>query len=205
MSLPVENDQPLLNLLSEKTGENFTNIWDILILFGILKPHYEMNHPLITNWSDKPDHDHLNEVGGRLLSYIFGTYHLQRLTAGSFIKEIKTVFNNSMREVDYPDPPIKFNLYSAHDTTIVSVLKAFGVYDMQIPPYGATLMFEFYERNFEQKQMKVYYLKNTESKNPELLKLPACNYEETCDFDMFLQNIDHFIFDNWNSECENSN
>ncbi|RWR99294.1 hypothetical protein B4U79_18813, partial [Dinothrombium tinctorium] len=80
--LNITNEyEPLLNLLSEKTGVNFTNIWDILILYGILKPHYEMNHPLITNWSDKPDLDHLNEVGGRLLSYIFGTYHLQRLTA----------------------------------------------------------------------------------------------------------------------------
>ncbi|RWR99207.1 prostatic acid phosphatase-like protein [Dinothrombium tinctorium] len=128
-----------------------------------------MNQPLITNWPDKPDLDQLNEVVRRLLSYIFDTHHLQRLTAdifdnlSSFIKEIKTVFNNSMREV--------------HDTTVASVLNALGVYDMQFPPYGATLMFEFYEKNFEQKQMKVYYLKNSESENPELLKLPVCNYE----------------------------
>ncbi|RWR99603.1 lysosomal acid phosphatase-like protein 3, partial [Dinothrombium tinctorium] len=73
--------EPLLNLLSEKTGVNFTNFWDILILYGILKPQFEMNQPLITNWPDKPDLDQLNEVVRRLLSYIFDTHHLQRLTA----------------------------------------------------------------------------------------------------------------------------
>ncbi|RWS02438.1 testicular acid phosphatase-like protein [Dinothrombium tinctorium] len=177
-------------------------VWENLQ--NTLKPHYEMNHPFLANWTDKPDLDQLNEVAGRIFSYAFANDNLKRLTAGLFIKEIKTVFKNSLKEVKDQDIPIKFNLYSAHETTLASVLNALGVYDMEVPPYGATLMFEFYERKPKQKQMKVYYLKYTEYETPELLKLPACNYEETCDFKMFLKNMNHLIVKNWNSECLNS-
>ena len=64
---------------------------------------------------------------------------MNRLSIGRFIKELLDDMHRSLHD---PACPIKFLVYSGHDSTLVPVLCALGMYDDSWPPYAAYLSLE---------------------------------------------------------------
>lgn len=61
----------------------------------------------------------------------------------------------------------KFNLFTGHDSTLVPLMSAFGVYDNTFPPVGSRVVIEILSRDGE------YFVRMTF--NEKDLKLPNCN------------------------------
>ncbi|RWS01558.1 lysosomal acid phosphatase-like protein 3, partial [Dinothrombium tinctorium] len=191
----------LYPFLTEKSGRNINSIWAVDDLYDILISEKHIGYRL-PNWVNKTLLETLINVSGQMFYFEFSTETLQRLRAGLFLKEIKNVFEDALKfRKSKNEIPIKLNVYSAHDTNVAAVLNALGVFNKQPPPFGSTIIFELYGNENRAKQMKVYYLNVTESENPLILRLPACNYEETCDFDAFLENVKKLIVEDWRKEC----
>ncbi|XP_056681600.1 testicular acid phosphatase isoform X7 [Monodelphis domestica] len=77
--------------------------------------------------------------------------------------------------------PLKMVMYSAHDSTLLALQGALGLYDGHHPPYAACLGFEFWRRLGEPEQemdegnvtISVFY-RNDSSRPPLTLELPGC-------------------------------
>ena len=98
------------------------------------------------------------EVSKFQMEEIFGTPTLHKLTAGRLVNELvarlhaaaagdpqpgwdKTTFPSGDKTRGTGTGP-RMAIYSAHDTTVLAVLKALGAYDGVLPPYASSVVIE---------------------------------------------------------------
>ena len=95
---------------------------------------------------------------------------------------------------------------------IYALLMALDIQNNQMPPFGSTITFELHQQNStnlnldwdESNSIKIFYLNETETNNPHLLKIPACSETEICTVRQFKKQIFDLILtpEQWIEECE---
>uniref|UniRef100_A0A8C6DF08 acid phosphatase n=1 Tax=Moschus moschiferus TaxID=68415 RepID=A0A8C6DF08_MOSMO len=70
--------------------------------------------------------------------------------------------------------PLKMVMYSAHDSTLLALQGALGLYDGHTPPYAACLGFEFRRRLEEENVTVSLFYRNDSAGQPLTLRLPGC-------------------------------
>lgn len=76
----------------------------------------------------------------------------------------------------------RFALIGGHDTTILPILVALGVWDGQWPHYGAMLRLEVLSNQSGALFVRLLYnLEETE------LRLPGCDYQSPCPWESFVR------------------
>ncbi|KAF2888852.1 hypothetical protein ILUMI_17321 [Ignelater luminosus] len=80
-------------------------------------------------------------------------------------------------------PTRKIFLYSAHEMNVAYLLNALDVYFPHVPPYGAYVMVELYEKN-RTYCVKIYY-QDYSGLEPKSLKIPGCQC--CCPFKQFVR------------------
>ncbi|KAK0078937.1 hypothetical protein PV325_001925 [Microctonus aethiopoides] len=142
----------------------------------------------------------MREIAAKSLA-IFTSNKLQRrLRGGPLLKEIT---NNMMRARNGQDKK-KLYLYSAHDVTIVNVLRAMGFTNQLLKPeYGAALIFELVvakdTKQNPELDVKVKYLNNTQIDMPITLEIPGC--KNPCKLLDLLTTWNDILPTNWEAEC----
>ena len=68
----------------------------------------------------------------------------KKLKGGPLIKEV--VQHMSQRILGLKQPSKKIYLYSSHDVTLISVLRALGIEDIDKPDYGSSIIFELHQK-----------------------------------------------------------
>lgn len=138
--------------------------------------------------------------------YDFNTTKIVRLRAGPLLGELIKNMNNVRNSKESR----KLFIYSTHDTMIVPLMKALGVYN-EPPNYGTGLVFELYQANsIPEYYLNISYINHTYENEYETtfhrIQLSKCISEPLfCTFNEFNSSISELIPNNWNEECGNKN
>ncbi|XP_075393970.1 testicular acid phosphatase [Tenrec ecaudatus] len=98
-----------------------------------------------------------------------------QLTGGILLDAILANFSRTQ----HLGLPLKMVMYSAHDSTLLALQGALGLYDGHTPPYAACLGFEFQRHRGDQNEdegnvtISLFY-RNDSSRPPLTLRLPGC-------------------------------
>lgn len=81
----------------------------------------------------------LSAFSFKMLSY---TQEMIRLKGGPLLKEM--IENMKNKTLPLADQRRKFYMYSAHDTTVATLLNTLDVFELHSPPYTAMVIMELY-------------------------------------------------------------
>ncbi|RWS18185.1 lysosomal acid phosphatase-like protein 3 [Leptotrombidium deliense] len=122
----------------------------------------------------------------------------RRLRAGSFLKELL----EQMKLIESHKKFKSVRIYSASDLPVADVLSALGAFNNKAPPFGSTVMFEFYTNIFYRKNfVRLYYLNDTYSERPHMLTIKNCIDDEICSFRKVRLQIEKYIPMDTRFEC----
>ncbi|XP_067619397.1 prostatic acid phosphatase [Eurosta solidaginis] len=124
------------------------------------------------------------------------TRHMARLKTGPLIREILQRFRDKTKGSLKPNRSVW--VYSAHDTTVASVLNTLKLYDMKSPVYTACVLFELRLDEKNQPFVSLFY-KNT-SAEPTLLSVPDCGV--ACPLEKMFTIYNDILPVNWEQECK---
>jgi lysosomal acid phosphatase len=100
----------------------------------------------------------------------FKSREMDRVTSHELLQKIMTY----MQQASQQKTPLKYVLFSAHDSTIMSLMGALGVPLADIPHYAADLNFALFQNAANQFYIRVTY-------NGEPVRIPDC-HSENCSF-----------------------
>ncbi|RWS05022.1 lysosomal acid phosphatase-like protein, partial [Dinothrombium tinctorium] len=206
-----ESYKDLFDYLTLNTGRNVTDMFiaeqihDCLLIEkenGFELPPW-VNHKVLTQ---------LIKITANSFYFDFSTKLLHRLRAGLILKDIRRRFkdisadplkksSSYLEENSHPNTVKKLFIYSTHDTLLAALLNALGVFNMQAPPYGSSIIFELHSENESDHIIKAFYLNETQSENPWPLLLPTCSSMKYCKLGVFLHNTEELVPENWRKEC----
>lgn len=118
-----------------------------------------------------------------------------RLSGGVLLNAILKNFYKAMEEKS----TLKFIIYSAHDSTLITLQAALNVYNGLFPSYAACQLFEFYQENDGSYTLDLYY-RNDSSHDPYLTPVPGCQMNP-CPLSQFTEQVQEVMTDNWEAEC----
>uniref|UniRef100_A0ABM5GSM4 Testicular acid phosphatase homolog n=1 Tax=Pogona vitticeps TaxID=103695 RepID=A0ABM5GSM4_9SAUR len=119
-----------------------------------------------------------------------------RLMGGLLLGAILSNFSKTVCR----DLPLKMIMYSAHDSTLIALQGALGVYNGHPPPYAACHGFEFYQESNNSFTVAMFY-RNTSDQQPHTLTLPGCPTH--CPLPLFTKLTRAVVPQDWDAECQN--
>lgn len=128
------------------------------------------------------DIDKSSALAGFMWGRLFKDQYMNRLSIGRFVREIL----RDLKAALAADSPVKFLIYSGHDSTLVPILCALDMYDDVWPPYAAYLSLEIAHAVGNEKELFVRANYNGEYKHM---------FKETtlwCPYDTFLTHMNRF-------------
>jgi hypothetical protein len=181
----AKENQDFLSRMEEETGvvpttlENVWKIQDTLLvqnLSGIPFP----------DWLREGDFETLTELSTYTLNLMFTSTEKSRLTAGNWLGK---VMGDMMDKRDNTTQDIKLYLYSAHDTTVVAMATALGVYNGIMPPYATALIIELYSDMTGGYWVSLFYRNETDSNYLMPLSVDSCDNPTLCTLDEFARYV----------------
>lgn len=188
--------KPLYEYLTQHSGKKIDSLTSVNNLYNTLfiENLYNLTLP---KWTEQvfPGGD-MEWVSGRSFATKTNTKTLARLKSGFLLKDILDRCND--KKSSHLSPDRKMWIYSAHDTTIGSMLNTLGVFDVHCPPYTASIMFELRLKNGEP-YVQVFY-RNTTDEHPPALHIPNCG--QLCSLEkMYTLYRDVLPADDFETEC----
>ncbi|BFY98829.1 hypothetical protein BsWGS_01869 [Bradybaena similaris] len=180
-------------MVEKETGVKNESIANILQIIDTLM--CERDHNL--TWNDWVTPDVWNKLDSlRSLSFniFFALPEMIKLKGGPLLKEI--ISNMDASNLSNTTIP-RFYMYSAHDTTVASLLSAMKVYDSRPPIYTAMVIVELHSVN-DTTEVHVFY-KNDTDRVPYELTVPDCG--SPCTLEKFKEVTAVNIPINWTAEC----
>lgn len=190
-----KKNRPLYNYLTEKTGKKVDSFMSVQFIYNNLFIE-EINNFTLPEWTKEVYPDKMIDISG--FSFAVGTYTrlLARLKSGPLLKDILHHYKNKTEKVLSPNRNLW--LYSAHDTTVASMLNTLGVFESigyHCPPYRSAILFELVQLN-DKFYVQVFYKNSTE---PTLLDLPNCG--KLCPLHKMFEIYRDVLPANWDEEC----
>ncbi|CAL1538269.1 unnamed protein product [Lymnaea stagnalis] len=190
-----EENKAFYKMVENSTGikeENIKEIWSVAdTLFC------EWTHNMTWNeWATQPGVweklNSLNSLSSAVYTY---TSEMARLTGGPLLKEIISNMDSATKQ-DVPHP--KFYMYSAHDTTVASLLAAMKLFDRHVPMYRALVMVELHKLQ-DNYVVKIFY-RNDTTREPYELTPPGC--QNPCKLEDFIILMKPTVPVDWDAECK---
>lgn len=192
----LNENAELFQELTELSGMRISTPDDVQSLYSTLRAESEYGLKL-PEWTEKYYPDRL--IALTELSYIYNVYtdELKKFKAGPFLKKLITEWQQK-RDNQLKPKDRKIFLYTGHDSTVVNILSAIGVWEQQLPVYGIMGIFELLQDvQTGEWGVQVYLRKNNKPAVP--LSLPGC--EHFCPLDKFIEITKKFIPVNMAEEC----
>ncbi|XP_073512529.1 testicular acid phosphatase homolog isoform X2 [Phyllobates terribilis] len=117
-----------------------------------------------------------------------------RLTGGILVDAILQNFTEAVKK----SSRLKMVMYSAHDSTILALQGALGIYSGLHPPYASCHIFEFYKES-DGYSVGMFY-RNDTREEPYELALPGC--ASPCPLHLFSQLLAPIHPQDWWKECQ---
>lgn len=183
--------------LGEKTGvdhENINNIWQIADTLFCEKSH----NFTLAGWVNNTVYSKLRSLLDYQFELLYYTKELQRLKGGPLLGEMIDNMRNKTRK--YNPIAAKMFMYSAHDTTVASLLSALQVFNDISPPYAAMVILELHQNTTGNYFVRLYYKNSTTNLDfMNSLTIPGCT--QSCSLETFIQLTKLVIPTDWLKEC----
>ena len=202
----LDSQKDFIKKVEEKTGEKYTKLRQLDYLFDTLKAETTFDEPKpMPKWVHELGNDtfeRLKEFEWKAFKYDWSSKTVQRLRAGLILKELT---NNMEKAIKGEKHLKKVYSYASHDTLLVVILQALGLYSGIPPSYGSALLFELHEIN-GQHFINLVYANVTPVLNYKELELKNCRLDnqtkQKCGFTQFVDSIHQFIPNDWHKECQ---
>ncbi|XP_014844224.1 PREDICTED: testicular acid phosphatase homolog isoform X2 [Poecilia mexicana] len=123
-----------------------------------------------------------------------------RLSGGVLLNAILRNFSDAMERSSSGGTALKFIIYSAHDSTLITLQAALDVYDGLLPPYAACQLFEFYQEDDGSYSVELHY-RNESSSEPYPSRVPGCGGLSRCPLTSFTELVRDVMPEDWEAEC----
>lgn len=188
----------MFNELSKITGLSIKTPDDVQSLYSTLRAESEFGLEL-PDWTKKYYPNRLLPLTEK--SYIYNTYtdELKKLKGGPFLSKMIGEWKAKKEGTIKPSDRQIF-LYAGHDSTIVNILAAIGVWEQQLPGYGIMAIFELLEVTATGEWGVQIYLRNSATSGATPLVIPGC--EHFCPLDKFIELTKKMISVDLKADCQ---
>ncbi|CAH1981629.1 unnamed protein product [Acanthoscelides obtectus] len=193
--------ETLFEELTEITGMNISNFEDVQDVYTTLIAEKGFNLTL-PEWTKNYYPDQLYQP--TLESYILNTYSdkMNRLRGGVFVKKLLSDWESKATDtLEIKD--MRAYLYGGHDSTIVNIMRALKIWDIQFPGYGITILFELSKDKHSGEYGIEVYLRNSTKLPPFKLTIPGCS--SFCPLSKVKYLTQEIIPVDWDEECKTDN
>jgi len=169
---------------------------DLNYAFDCLNTHLCHDYPIPSGVSEDLYNRMMTElVYDTLILFNYpNTTYSSQLGTGFYLAN----FYNALNEfVNGTNQNVKFHLWSSHDLTLMAIATSMGFYDNMWVAYASMLNFELYEDQNSTWYVRVIY-------NGNVTALPACDYQEYCDYDTFSSLVTSLLPMNPEVSCQAS-
>ncbi|XP_076233585.1 lysosomal acid phosphatase-like [Calliopsis andreniformis] len=159
--------------LSAYTGQKIATITDVELLYNIFEIE-EQNGLKLPAWTSKYYNREMREIAARSLAIFTSNTLQQRLRGGPLLKEIL----QHMQAFANRNDTRRAYFYSAHDITLVNLLRTIGFTSESLKPkYGTTLVFQLHAIPdvADDMEVKLVYLNDTDEFTSHSMQIPNCN------------------------------
>ena len=136
---------------------------------------------------------------------LFDDQFLKQVRAGELLTTISDTFQSKrslqLANMDH-ERDSRLVLYSTHDVKLAAVLQALNIWNEQLVPYVATIMFELHQsrENSTQYYVQVWYMNETDQLINEdqtqlmrhRLDIPGCDHDQLDEYELMCP-LDDFI------------
>ncbi|XP_060086140.1 lysosomal acid phosphatase-like [Ylistrum balloti] len=189
--------QDLINKAAKLSGLPPT----LIGLMTLVDPLFcEYTHGLnMSEWKTVlPFHPLLIQLLDYQNSYRFHTDEMAKLRGGPLLAELIGKMKTALNPVAEPSP--KMYLYSAHDTTLVTLLRVMNVFNSRTPVYSSCVMVELWKPKGQgNPYVNVLYKNETNSNNLTVLHIPGCG--KVCTLEHFINILKNNVSKDIHAEC----
>ncbi|CAG2169032.1 unnamed protein product [Oppiella nova] len=202
----LEKNKDFIKQINEKTGENYKTLRDLDYLYDTINHEMNFDEPKpAPKWVQELGNDTLDRLKNfesNAFKYDWSSKKVQRLRGGVMFNELTT----KMVDASIKTPTVKVYDYSTHDTLLVTLLEALGLYSGDPPSYGAALLFELHQID-GQYFVHLFYANVTPVLTYTKLELKTCLLNETqseCKLNNFAESVKEFSITqkDWVKECQ---
>lgn len=183
----------LFAFVTNQTGYPVTDIYSMSDVYDTLLCDKSHNFS-VPSWVD-PLWDQMAYLQDMKMYYEYGLPPLYRLTGGPLLGHM---INNMNLKINGQIDKRRAFIYSSHDTSIVALLSALGVWDLIAPPYAATVFVELQKLSDGTHGVQIFY-RNDSSVDPYELIIPSCG--SPCPIDVLIAQTADIIPDDIVKEC----
>lgn len=134
--------QEKLKEWSNKTGLTLNN-FQTLVLLGDNLHIRKLHHVPFPKGITEKDADTIIALGQAAMIKKFQVNEITQVVGRAFLSTVENYMNGAKQHAS----SLKYVLFSAHDSTIMSVLNTMGVPLTQVPGYASRLNFSLFEKN----------------------------------------------------------
>uniref|UniRef100_A0A8C5EIB2 Testicular acid phosphatase homolog n=1 Tax=Gouania willdenowi TaxID=441366 RepID=A0A8C5EIB2_GOUWI len=178
--------------VSKLIGKKIWRVYDTLTC--------QMIHNLtLPRWATQDVLDTLRRIASFEVMYSILSHKRKekaRLSGGVLLNAILRNFSKAMEE----GSALKFIMYSAHDSTLITLQAALDVYNGLLPHYAACQLFEFYQEYDGSYSLELYY-RNDTWQEPYPNHVPGCNGLRPCSLSVFTELVRDVMTEDWEVEC----
>ncbi|XP_076007822.1 testicular acid phosphatase homolog [Genypterus blacodes] len=178
--------------VSKLVGRKIWRVYDTLVCQRI-------HNLTLPRWATQDVLDTLRNIASFEVVYSILSHKRRekaRLSGGILLNGILRNFTKVVEQ----GSGLKFLMYSAHDSTLVTLQAALDVYNGLLPPYAACQLFEFYQEYDGSYSLEMYY-RNDTWRDPYPNPIPGCNGLNPCPMSMFTELVREVLTEDWESEC----
>ncbi|KAM4624386.1 testicular acid phosphatase homolog [Polymixia lowei] len=153
----------------------------------------------LPRWATQNLLDTLRDIASFEVMYSILTHKRKekaRLSGGVLLNAILRNFSKAMEQ----GSTLKFIMYSAHDSTLITLQAALDVYNGLLPPYAACQLFEFYQEHDGSYSLELYY-RNDSWRDPFPTPVPGCRGLNPCPLALFKEQVRDVVAEDWQAEC----
>ncbi|XP_030196245.1 testicular acid phosphatase homolog, partial [Gadus morhua] len=203
-SLPYRNflsaNQAFVQRLSNLTGYSTSSLagkklWRLYDTLTCQRIH-NLAPPL---WATEELLEALREMTSSQLTFtLFSGQRLEkaRLSGGILLNAILKNFSRAVEQ----GSALRLILYSAHDSTLLTLQAALDIYNGLLPPYASCQLFEFYQEFDGSFSLELYY-RNESGRAPFPTLLPGCGGLTACPLTLVRALVQEVLVDDVDGEC----
>ncbi|KAM3592745.1 uncharacterized protein V6R79_024268 [Siganus canaliculatus] len=178
--------------VSKLVGKKIWRVYDTLTC-------QRLHNLTLPRWATRDVLDTLKRVASFEVMYSILSHKRKekaRLSGGVLLNAILRNFSSAAEQ----GSALKFIMYSAHDSTLITLQAALDVYNGLLPPYAACQLFEFYQEYDGSYSLELYY-RNDSWHDPYPNPVPGCNGLNPCPMSMFTELVRDVVAEDWEAEC----
>jgi hypothetical protein len=202
----MESNKEFIEEVGNKTGAKYTKLRELDFLYDTLHIETSFEEPLEEpKWLRVVGNgtlERLKQFELKAFEFDWSSKKVQRLRGGLILKELLLNMRNAT-DLSKQKSMKKVYSYATHDTLLVTVLHALGLYNGIPPNYGSALLFELHRNSKNESLVNLFYADLVPNLRIDPLRLTICGANQTsCELNRFADSIKEFIPDDWEKECK---